>query len=141
MTGASRVASFQRVTLAELIQLLVSALAVAGMVGVAALATRGREARPLDDAAARRLLADEFPGSPIDGLWIALDGRGAVARSGEAALVLARIGDGYVARRIAWTTAQGAEVRDGEVRFRFGEFAAPGARLALPSWPPRGQAA
>jgi hypothetical protein len=126
---------------ADLIQLAVSALAVAAMVGLAALATRGRGAPPLDEAAARRWLSDEFPDVRIDGLWIAADGRGAIARSGDRALVLSRMGDGYVARSIAWDVATHAAVRDGRLCLPLGDFAAPRALLALGAWPPKDLAA
>lgn len=126
---------------AALIQLAVSALAVAAMVGLAALATRGRAAPPLDEVTARRWLADEFPGLAIEGLWIGADGRGALARSGEAALILSRMGDGYVARKIAWRAAAEAAVRDGRLILPLADFAAPKALLALTAWPPKDLAA
>jgi hypothetical protein len=126
---------------AALIQLAVSAAAVAAMVGLAALATRGRGAPPLDDAAARRWLADEFPDLKIDGLWIDASGKGALARSGEAALVLSRMGDGYVARKVAWSIAAQAPVKDGRLALSLADFAAPRVVLALKSWPPKDVAA
>jgi len=137
LTGTFRVASFTAVTIAALIQLLISAIAVAAMVAVAAVATRGRGAPPLDDAAARALLDDEFPGCALDSLWIASDGLGAIARSGDEALVLGRMGDGYVARRVPWAQAEAVTPRDGKVRLNFHEFGAPGAILAMAAWPPR----
>ena len=115
MTGGFRVASFRPVNTAALIQLAVSALAVFLMTMLAAWATRGRGAPPLDEAEARRQFADEFPDQALDGLWLAADGLGAVARSGGQALVLARMGDGYVARRIAWNAVLAAQVRDGKL--------------------------
>jgi hypothetical protein len=126
---------------AALIQLAISAAAVAAMVGLAALATRGRAAPPLDDATARRWLADEFPDLKIDGLWIAEDGKGALARSGDAALVLSQMGDGYVARRLAWDAAAHAPVKDGRLSLSLADFAAPRAVLALKPWPPKDLAA
>jgi len=122
---------------AYLIQLAVSALAVALMIGIAAWGTRGRAAPPLDEAAARAWLADEFPGRRLEGLWLAADGRGAVARSGDEALVLSRMGDGYVARRVAWASAVAARARDGRVRIPLADIAAPRVELALPAWPPK----
>jgi hypothetical protein len=137
LTGGAWIASFQPVNAAALIQLAVSAIAVALMTGLAALATRGRGAPPLDEAAARRLLADEFPGDRIEGLWLAADGKGAVARAGDRALVVARMGDGYVARKLAWRDAQAARVRDGRLRISFKEPGAPRAVLAFAAWPPQ----
>jgi len=121
---------------AYLIQLAVSAVAVALMIGIAAWGTRGRGAPPLDEAAARRWLADEFPGRRLDNLWLAADGRGAVARSADEALVLGRMGDGYVARRVAWASAVAARAKDGRVRIALADVAAPRVELALPGWPP-----
>ena len=141
MTGEACAASFRFVNIANLIQLAVSAVAVALLVGLAALMTRGLGAPPLDEAAARRGLAEEFPGAPIDGLWLAADGRGAVARSGDRALVLSRMGDGYVARQVAWTVAAGAAVRDGKVHIALRDPGAPRVVLAFPAWPPKELAA
>lgn len=126
---------------AYLIQLAVSAVAVAAMVAIAAWATRGRSAPALDEAAARRWLADEFPGRGLDGLWLAVDGRGAVAKSGDEAFVLSRMGDGYVARRVPWTQASAAPVRDGRLRIRLADVSAPTAVLTLGAWPPKELAA
>jgi hypothetical protein len=125
---------------ALLIQLAISALAVAAMIGLAAWATRGRGAPPLDETAARRWLDDEFPGRAIEALWLATDGLGAVAKSGDTALVLSRMGDGYMARTIPWARAMAANVRDGRVRIALGDPAAPKAALALGVWPPKGLA-
>lgn len=122
---------------AYLIQFAVSAAAVALMVGLAAWATRGRGAPALDAAAARAWLADEFPGRTLDGLWLAADGMGAVAKSGEAALVLSRMGDGYAARQVAWSAALAAAPRDGRIRIALSDPAAPRAVLAMAAWPPK----
>jgi hypothetical protein len=127
--------------LADLIQLALSAAAVAALVGLAAWATRGRGGPPLDEAQARRWLADEFPDVRIDGLWIAADGRGALARSGETALVLSQMGDGYVARRITWDAAARAQFRNGRLSLPLADFGAPRAVLRLPAWPPKDLAA
>jgi hypothetical protein len=125
------------VSAAYLIQFAVSAAAVALMVGLAAWATRGRGAPPLNEAAARAWMADEYPGRTLDGLWLAADGLGAVARSGEAALVLTRMGDGYAARQVPWTQALAAAPKDGRIRIPLADPAAPRAVLAMAAWPPR----
>ncbi len=121
---------------AALIQLAISAVAVALMVGLAAWMTHGRAAPPLDDAEARRWLADEFPDLAIEGLWLAADGKGAVARSGDQALVLNRVGDGYAARRLPWAKACAARVKDGRVVIALSDPGAPRAALAFAAWPP-----
>jgi len=124
-----------------LIQFAVSATAVALMIGVAAWGTRGRAPRPLDQDRARRWLADEFPGRPLDAVWLASDGQGAVAKSGDSALVLSAMGDGYAARAIAWDQAAGATFKDGHVQIPLRYVAAPKAVLAFAAWPPRELAA
>jgi hypothetical protein len=129
------------VNTAYLIQFAIFSLAVALMVALAAWATRGRGAPPLDEATARAWLADEYPGRRIEGLWLAADGQGAVAKAGAAALVLNRMGDGYVARQVPWTQALAAEPTDGRIRIGFGDVAAPGAVLAIAAWPPKELAA
>jgi hypothetical protein len=122
---------------ADLIQLAISAIAVALMVGLAAWMTRGRGAPPLDEAEARRWLADEFPDRTVDGLWLATDGKGAVARSGDQALILSRMGDGYAARRLAWAKAVAAGLKDGRMRLALSDPGAPRAVLAMAVWPPK----
>ena len=69
---------------AFLIQFTGSMAAVAVLVGLAAWARLGRPAPGLDEARARDLLAEDFPDWRIDQLWIAREGRGAIARSGPA---------------------------------------------------------
>lgn len=126
---------------AVLIQFAVSAVAVSLMVGLAAWATRGRGAPPLDEATARRWLADEFPGRGIEGLWIGADGLGALAKSGDRALILTRIGDGYAARQIDWAKVLAAPAQGGRVRISLADVTAPKAVLALAAWPPKELAA
>ena len=126
---------------AYLIQLAVSAVAVGLMIGLAAWATRGRGAPPLDEATARRWLADEFPGREVESLWIATDGLGALAKSGDRALILTRVGDGYAARQIDWSKALAARAQDGRVRIALADVTAPKAVLALGVWPPKELAA
>jgi hypothetical protein len=89
--------------MALLVQFLGSAVAVALLVGLAAWAGVRRPTPALDEAAARALLAYDFPDEEPQKVWLTEDG--AAARAGEAALILYRLGDGYVARRTAWTKA------------------------------------
>ena len=120
---------------ALLIQLLGSAVAVSLLVAIAAWARIPRSTPPLDAEGARALLAQEFPDDPIDALWIAADGAGLVARSGDRALVLWRKGDGYVARDTSWTAALAAKVDNGRLKLKLADGA---TRLALKdgAWPP-----
>ena len=126
---------------AILVQFAGSAAAVVALVGLAAWARIAKPAPPLDESQARALLADEFPGRRIEGVWVALDGKGAVARSGALALVLCQVGDGYAARQIPWAKAVCASFRNGELILDLADIAAPRAVLLLPSWPPQDLAA
>ncbi|MDP3855384.1 hypothetical protein [Phenylobacterium sp.] len=121
---------------AYLIQLAGSAAAVMVLVAIAAWAKIAKPMTPLDEARARRLLSDEFPGRNLERIWVATDGRGALARSGASALILFELGDGYVARQIPWAQAVSSSFRDGVVKLDLSDVAAPQARLALESWPP-----
>ncbi len=127
-------------SLAFLIQLIASAVAVLAMVGVAAWARIARPQPPLDEARARALLAEEFPDRPIDRLWLGADGRGALARSGPSALALTRMGDGYLARQLPWTAALAARFEGGRLTLDLHDIGAPHAVIALEAWPPEGAA-
>ena len=120
---------------ALLIQLLGSAVAVSLLVAVAAWARIARPTPPLDAESARALLALEFPDDRVDALWIAADGAGLVARSGERALVAWRKGDGYVARDLVWSAALAAKADKGFLTLKTADGA---PRLALKDgdWPP-----
>lgn len=124
-----------------LIQFAVSAAAVAGLVVLSAWARIARPTPPLDEAQARTLLDEEFPGQRPDEIWIAQDGAGALARSGASALILWRIGDGYVARATSWARVLEARLTNGRLRIDFDEAAAPRAVLAMADWPPQGATA
>ncbi|MGA0604536.1 hypothetical protein ACO2Q0_00925 [Phenylobacterium sp. VNQ135] len=123
------------------IQLFASGVAVALLVGLAAWARIARPTGPLDDARARALLEDEFPGRRLDAIWVASDGQGALAKSGGLALVICRLGDGYVARQIPWAQALQASFRHGRLCVDLADVAAPKAFLNLPAWPPKDLAA
>ncbi len=96
---------------AYLIQTAGSAAAVGVLIAIAAWAKIAKPAAPLNEARARALLQDEFPGRQVDRLWVANDGRGALARSGASALILCEVGDGYVARHIPWAQALSSTFR------------------------------
>jgi hypothetical protein len=120
------------------VQFAASFAAVALLVGLAAWAKIAKPMTPLDDARALKLLEQEFPGRTVERIWVAVDGRGALAKSGAAALVLCEVGDGYVARHIPWAQAISSSFRDGVVKLDLSDVAAPNARIALQSWPPSG---
>jgi hypothetical protein len=126
------------------IQTLVSTAAIAGLVALAAWARIAAPRAPLDLARARALISEEFPTARIEGVWVAADGRAALARTGGRALVVFLRGDDYVARAMAWSEAAAARIEGGAVRLAFGDIAAPGARLVLgegAAWPPALEAA
>jgi HAMP domain-containing protein len=125
-----------------LLRLAVSALLVAVMIGVAAWARIARPVAPLDEAAARELMAGEFPDLSPDYVWIAGDGAGAIGRAGDTALVIYRLGDSWVARSMPWRLALVAPVKRGRVLLKLRDPAAPMARLAVSGvtpWPPEFQ--
>lgn len=124
---------------ATLVQLAASAALVAFMIAVAGWARIARPFAPLDQAAARALLAGEFPDRVADQVWVAGDGAGAIARAGEDALVIFRLGDSWVGRTMPWRLARVAPVRRGRVLLKLRDPAAPMARLAVSGvnpWPP-----
>jgi len=121
---------------ALLIQMLGSAVAIGLMVALAAWARISRPTPPLDAGAARALLAVEFPDDPVEALWIAADGAGLVARSGQRALVAWRKGDDYVARDLAWSAALAARANNGVLVLKTADGAARLALKAGEAWPP-----
>lgn len=128
-------------THAFLVQLAASGVSVAALIALAAWARIARPLNPLDEATARRLLAEEFPGKPLEQIWVADDGAGALAKSRAAALVLCRLGDSYVARQIPWAQALSATFRSGRLSLDLADVAAPKAVISLPNWPPQDLAA
>jgi hypothetical protein len=124
---------------AFLIQLLISAVAVAALVGLAAWLGVPRPAPALDEDHARALLAEEFPEADLGKLWIAADGMSALARSGEEGLIVYRAGDGYVIRSAPWSAVRDGVVKGDRAVLKLDDVAAPRAVFALPegaSWPP-----
>jgi hypothetical protein len=127
-------------TLAFWIQLAISAIAVAALVGLVAWLGLPREAPPLDQSHARRLLADEFPDACPRMIWIAADGESALARSEDEALIVYRAGDGYVVRSAPWSRVLAAVVKNGRAMLKLDDAAAPSARFTLgdgAAWPPK----
>lgn len=123
----------------ELLILGGSVVGVAVMVAAAAWARIARPSGPLDADAARALIGAEFPDDAFETPWVAADGGGAVARSGDRALVVYRLGDSWVARSLAWDRALAAPQRGGKIHIRLGDIAAPIAKLAVSGinpWPP-----
>lgn len=124
-----------------LIQTAASLVAIAAMVALAAWAKIARPQAPLTEARARELLAEDYPDQAIEAVWVSVDGAGALAKAGGAALVLTRLGDGWAARQMPWARAAAAPVTDGRVSLRLNDVAAPRAALRLGAWPPKELAA
>lgn len=124
-----------------LVQTALSSLAVLVLVLVAAWAKIAKPMPPLNDRRAVELLNQEFPGRRLDRVWVAVDGRGALAKSGAAALIICEVGDHYVGRNIPWAQAVSSTFRDGVLKLDLSDVAAPQARLALQAWPPQDLAA
>ncbi|HEY9236737.1 MAG TPA: hypothetical protein VIP08_17065, partial [Phenylobacterium sp.] len=70
------------------IQLAASAAALSALLGAAFWAKLAKPLPPLSDDRARDLLQSAFPDRSLEDIWVAVDGRGALAKSGAAALVL-----------------------------------------------------
>lgn len=111
------------------IQFAGSAIAVAILVALAGWASIARAIPPLEIDQARRLMAEEFPDKSIDQLWIADDGKAALARSGDFGLVIYRVGDGLVGRQVPWSAIPKAVA--GHLTLSFGDFAAPAIKVAF----------
>ena len=127
-------------TLAFLTQLLISGVAVAALVGLAAWLGVPRDAPKLDEDRARNLLAEEFPDASIGSVWAATDGASALAKFGEEALIVYRAGDGYVIRSAPWSAVRAGTVKDGRAVLKLDDVAAPRALFTLGengSWPPQ----
>lgn len=123
-----------------LVQLAGSAVAISVLTLLAAWARIARPTPALDEAHLRTLLVDEFPDVHPGAVWICPDGSGAVARARDDALIVFRLGDGYVTRSIPWSRLAKAELRDFKAIVHLNDPAAPIARLSVPAgavWPPQ----
>lgn len=121
---------------AFLIRLAVTLAVVGVIVAITAWAKISRPSPALDENQVRRILADDFPQARLDRIWIALDQQGALVRSCETAIVLFKMGDGYVSRSLDWSEALAAKPAKGRFWFNLHDFSAPKASLALsPGWP------
>ena len=116
--------------------LVPSGIAVLVLGGLAALARIARPTPPLDEIAARGLLADDYPDARIERVWLSGDGSAALARSGERALFLFRLGDAWVGRDLPWAEVAAAPVREGRLHLNLPGVSPRLARPALAGWPP-----
>lgn len=116
---------------AYFVQFAVSAVAICVMAAVAAWAKIPRPTPPLDEARARELIAGELPEVAIGEVWIDKTGDTAIARSGDEAVVLFRVGDSYAVRQAPWDEVRKARSRDGRVVIAFHDPGAPAATFRL----------
>ena len=126
-------------TIAFLIQTAVSGVAILILAGLAWRLGVFRHPKALDEAQARTLLADEFPDAAPGKVWLATDGRSALARSGDDALILYCAGDGHVIRRTPWSAIAAGEIKGGQALVRLADRSAPRAAFRLGEsavWPP-----
>ena len=114
-----------------LIQFAVSAAAIVVLALVAWWARIPREVEPLDEASARALIAEELPDLRVDRIWVDASGETAVARAGEAGVVLFRVGDGYAVRETPWVEVARCRPAKGAAIFRFNDPGCPSAVFRL----------
>ncbi len=129
---------------AFIIQLAGSAVAISALTALVAWAKIARPCSSLDEARARAVLAEEFPGEAIDRLWIAADQRAAIAKSAEIALIIIQVGDGYLARSISWARLSLASLEGDFARLRLDDITAPRIVFAVADaspWPAAPRAA
>jgi len=115
----------------NLLQFAGSAVAIAVLASVAFWARIPRHTQPLDEAAARRLIADELPDETPDRVWVDSAGDTAVARAGETGIIIFRVGDSYTVRTAPWVQVRTARrVRDQAI-INFDDPGCPSAAFKL----------
>lgn len=122
-----------------LVQLGGSAIAITVLVLLSAWARIARATPLLDATTVQPLIRDEFPDAEPDSVWFAADGAGAVAKAGTEALIIFRLGDGFVTRATPWLRLSQAQRVGDQVTIKLSDPAAPRIRLKLDAdapWPP-----
>ncbi len=128
-----------RMSIGFLVQLGGSAVSILVLVLLSAWARIARPTPALDGTTVRPLILDEFPQAEPDSIWFAADGASAVAKAGEEALIIFRLGDGFVTRATPWAQLAKARRTGDQVDIRLNDPAAPRIRLRLDAdaaWPP-----
>ena len=126
-------------TIAYLIQTAASAVAILALAALAWKFGVGRHPTALSEAEARAIMAEELPSMAIGRIWLAADGRAALARSGDEALILYAVGDGHIARTAPWTSLAASQVKKGRVLVALADRSAPRASFTIGdggAWPP-----
>ena len=125
--------------IAYLVQTAASGMAILILAGLAWRFGVGRHPKAMSEDTARALFADEFPDMAIGQIWLAADARSALARSGEAALIVYAVGDGHVVRSAPWASLTGAKSKGQRMFLSLNDRSAPRAIFRLgdgAAWPP-----
>ena len=118
-------------------QFAISLTAIGLMIGLAAWAKIARPLMPLSPEHARQLIQLDFPSQTLGSVWIDDNGKGAIIRSDDLALILFRFGDSFVSRAVRWEQLTRLSPIDGRVLVPLEEFEAPRAQFAVSgAWPP-----
>ena len=126
-------------TTAYLFQTAGSGVAILILAALAWKLGVGRHPGALSEDHARALLVNEFPSTSIGRIWLAADGRSALARSGEEALIVYAIGDGHVVRAAPWASIASAKAKGERRLVTLNDRSAPRAAFRLGEgavWPP-----
>lgn len=126
-------------SLAFLITFAASAVAILALAGLAAWARIERPTRDLNEAEVLRLLSEEHPGWTPERVILSLDRKTAIARRGDAALILFRMGDGHVTRTASWDEIAALKPGAAGLALRLGDPWGGAVRFRVPDnapWPP-----
>ncbi len=120
---------------ADFTQLAMTGFATIMLVGATAWASLSKPKPPLNETRARALFDEIFPDRRLDAVWVAADGKGAMAKSGALALVLCAVGEEFVGRRLPWASALASAFRTGQISVDLTDLSEPPAILALQALP------
>lgn len=121
---------------ADFVQVAVSAMALLALTAAAAWLKIAKPPPPLDEARARMLLGEAFPGRSLEAVWVGAAGKGALAKSGAAALVLCQLGEGFAARQMPWAQALSVAFKTGSLSIDLADVDAPVAIISIAVDPP-----
>ena len=121
---------------ADFVQVALSAGALSVLTALAAWLKIAQPTPPLDEARVRQLLAEAFPGRVVEAVWVGAAGKGALAKSGAAALVVCAVRDGFACRKMPWALALSVAFKTGRLLVDLTDIDAPVAILSLAVDPP-----
>lgn len=114
-----------------LLQFAGSAAAIALLAAAAFWARIPRPTQPLTEVSARDLILDELPDAAPERVWVDASGDTAVAKAGDAGIVLFRVGDSYTVRTAPWGEVQASRRLNDRAVIRFDDPACPSAVFRL----------